>query len=105
RSDRVILRRIRTNTTVTPALQAKVDRAGRVRHPDDLAPVIAGDCTRCGSKTTVRARRATIYDLPACHRPKTFVEWTRPGGDIQHRKIVLDSLLMFIREAGIRHYF
>ncbi|KAG0430010.1 hypothetical protein HPB47_023094 [Ixodes persulcatus] len=42
RSDRVILRRIRTNTAITPALQAKLDRARRVRHPDDPAPVIDG---------------------------------------------------------------
>ncbi|KAG0431492.1 hypothetical protein HPB47_021721, partial [Ixodes persulcatus] len=42
RSDRVILGRIRTNAAVTPALQAKLDRARRVRHPDDPGPVIAG---------------------------------------------------------------
>ncbi|KAG0430115.1 hypothetical protein HPB47_022995 [Ixodes persulcatus] len=40
RSDRVILRRIRTNTAITPALQAKLDRARRVRHPDDPGPGI-----------------------------------------------------------------
>ncbi|KAG0423878.1 hypothetical protein HPB47_000369 [Ixodes persulcatus] len=40
RSDRVILRRIRTNTAITPALQAKLDRARRVRHPDDPGPAI-----------------------------------------------------------------
>ncbi|KAM7281567.1 hypothetical protein ISCGN_006034, partial [Ixodes scapularis] len=40
RSDRVILRRIRTNTAITPALQAKLDRARRARHPDDPGPVI-----------------------------------------------------------------
>ncbi|KAG0410386.1 hypothetical protein HPB47_012496 [Ixodes persulcatus] len=49
RSDRVILRRILTNTAITPALQTRLDRARRVQHPDDPGPVIGGGCTRCGS--------------------------------------------------------
>lgn len=118
RSDRIILRRIRTNTALTPALRAKLDHTRRIRHPDYPGPVLTGDCTRCGTckaataehliwgcNSTARMRRNIISELPACLRPTTFTEWTRPEGTTPQKKLVLDSLLKFIREADLRHHF
>ena len=116
RGDRIILRRIRTRTAMTPALQYKFGLTRR-GHSDDPPPVCAGECDRCksglqatlehlvwGCTATDRIRRTVIRGLPHQLRPTTFQEWTCPE-DEQDRKAVLESLLKFIREAGIRHLF
>ncbi|KAG0423098.1 hypothetical protein HPB47_001116 [Ixodes persulcatus] len=118
RADRVILRRIRTRTAMTPALQYKFGLTRRRGHSDDPPPVVAGECDRCksgqqatlehlvwGCTATERIRRSVLRGLPHQLRPTNFQEWTSPEGEQVDREAVLQSLLKFIREAGIRHLF
>ncbi|KAG0415990.1 hypothetical protein HPB47_006836 [Ixodes persulcatus] len=118
RADRVILRRIRTRTAMTPALQYKFGLTRRRGHSDDPPPVVAGECDRrksgqqatlehlvWGCTATERIRRSVLRGLPHQLRPTNFQEWTSPEGEQADREAVLQSLLKFIRRQASATYF
>lgn len=105
---KVCLRRLQTDTAITPAVLSMFYPPNHPRHVDDK-------CQECGEIATSRhliwdcvsndgVRQAVLDTLPPAVRPRTYAEWTKPTGTPEHRKAILDSLVQYIKDTGLSRF-
>ncbi|KAG0414608.1 hypothetical protein HPB47_008239 [Ixodes persulcatus] len=83
RADRVILRRIRTRTAMTPALQYKFGLTRRRGHSDDPPPVVAGECDWCKSGQQATLEHLSIFaEVSSADYHISFVLQTSKNGRV-----------------------
>ncbi|KAG0418493.1 hypothetical protein HPB47_004841 [Ixodes persulcatus] len=83
RADRVILRRIRTRTAMTPALQYKFGLTRRRGHSDDPPPVVAGECDRCKSGQQATLEHLSVFaEVSSADYHISFVLQTSKNGRV-----------------------
>lgn len=105
----VRLRRIKTGTALTPSTAHYFFGRGN--------PYSSPNCQKCGTGALCSARHL-LWECSALGvprerclktlgplRPADYELWVNPLGAPPHRKHLLDTLLIFIREAGIEDCF
>lgn len=108
RWERVCLRRLRTGTAMTPA------RINKFKRKDNEEDPQAGLCEEClvpadtqhifwDCPSSAEERKNALESLSQPVRPSCLQEWILPVGCPEHRKAILDSLIDYIKSAGLVH--
>ncbi|KAG0445179.1 hypothetical protein HPB47_018882, partial [Ixodes persulcatus] len=106
RWERVCLRRLRTGTAMTPA---RINKFKRKDNEEDPQAGLCEECLVpadtqhifCDCTSSAEERKNALESLSQPVRPSCLQEWILPVGCPKHRKAILDSLIDYIKSAGL----